>query len=132
MLLDWILSFTEGSVKLCKLRCTDTTAQVDFCVVIKDDLSWVLTYRDNVVDGTKCSAMCEAPHVMNSGIIFYMFYCMLPLVEKVTTLLLMAFGNVVVILIVTFWVSIAFTKVLCWINQVSVACVCNVCMPRIY
>jgi len=87
MLLDWILSFTEGSVKLCKLRCTDTTAQVDFCVVIKDDLSWVLTYRDNVVDGTKCSAMCEAPHVMNSGIIFYMFYCMLPLVEKVTTLL---------------------------------------------
>ena len=42
--LDWILSFSEGSLKLYKLRCSETNAQVNLCVAIKHDLSWVLTY----------------------------------------------------------------------------------------
>ena len=36
----WILSFSEGSLKL---RCSETNAQVNLCVVIKHYFSWVLT-----------------------------------------------------------------------------------------
>ena len=69
--LDSILSFSEGSLKL---RCTDTNAQVDLCVAIKHDFTWVLTYCDNIVDGTKCSALCKAPCIVVKELIFILLY----------------------------------------------------------
>jgi len=87
--LDWILSFSEGSLKLCKLRCSEANAQVDLCVAIKHDFNWVLTYCDNIVDGSKCSALCKVPYVLWTVSIIVIFcYCTFLLVEKVKALLL--------------------------------------------
>ena len=65
--LDWILSSYENVIRLCKLSCSSTSAQVDLCVAIKQDLSWLLTYRDSIVDVDNCSALSQAPPVMDSG-----------------------------------------------------------------
>jgi len=49
----WIISFGEDCkvLRLCKLKSSDTTAKVNFCVAIRPDLSWILlTYCDNTID----------------------------------------------------------------------------------
>ena len=90
--LDWILSSYENVIRLCKLSCSSTSAQVDLCVAIKQDLSWLLTYRDSIVDVDKCSALSQAPPVMDSGtnplpLVLYVTVLFLMLVDKVKALL---------------------------------------------
>ena len=38
----WIISFGEDCqvIRLCKLKCSDTTAKVNFCVAVRPDFSW--------------------------------------------------------------------------------------------
>ena len=63
----WIISFSEQVLTLCKLRCNDTTAKVNFCVTIRPDFTWVVTYCNNIVDMEECAVLKRIPPVMNSG-----------------------------------------------------------------
>ena len=63
-------------MSLCKLNCNDTTAKVNFCVAVRPDLSWVVTYCNNTVDPEKCAVLKVIPPMMNSGTNIHIKLCM--------------------------------------------------------
>lgn len=66
-ILGWIVSFSEQVLRVCKLRCSDTSAQVNFCVAVKSNFSWVVTYRDSTLETDKCTNLSHIPAVLDSG-----------------------------------------------------------------
>jgi len=65
----WITTFSEDCqvLRLCKFKCSDTTAKVNFCVAVRPDLSLILTYCDNTIEPVKCTVLKRIDQMMNSG-----------------------------------------------------------------
>ena len=54
-------------VRLYKLFTCAVGVEVSFCLTIKDDFSWQLCYRGNLIDSSNCPLLCDIPEIANSG-----------------------------------------------------------------
>ena len=81
------MSFSEQVLTLCKLRCSDTIAQVNFCVVVKPDFSWLATYCESTVETDKCTVLSHIPAILDSGAVFDFANVCLTIVDKLQGLL---------------------------------------------
>lgn len=76
--IDWIYVFENGEISVCQLGNSDKGLQVTLSVTIKEDFSWILTYRGESVEPKFCTFIQGLSLSTNSGehllYLCFMFY----------------------------------------------------------
>lgn len=63
---DWIYVFENGEISVCQLGNSDKGLQVTLSVTIKEDFSWILTYRGESVEPKFCTFIQDLSLSTNS------------------------------------------------------------------
>ena len=67
----------DGEVSFCQLSLSSKGLEVTFSLTIKQDFSWVLTYRGDFVEPTICKVLQALPSCANSGNFVHVWLAMI-------------------------------------------------------
>ena len=69
ILVEWVDGSNDEVLCLYKLSTCAAGIEVSFCFTIKNDFSWQLSYRGQLIESSRCPLLHDFPKIANTGIV---------------------------------------------------------------